>query len=66
MGWRQQTGLGRQPMYDLLICIDGARIRGTGTDIIAAFTLDGRLRMGGAVEMLKRSQLQHSVLYVGQ
>ena len=66
IGWWQQTGYGRQPMHDLRIEFDNSRVVGSGTDMIAPFTLSGKLRPDGAVEIVKQYLGRHTVLYVGQ
>jgi hypothetical protein len=65
-GWWQQTGYGRQPMRQLCLEFKGKEISGQGIDVIAPFTLNGRVREDGAVEILKKYDRRHSVLYVGQ
>jgi hypothetical protein len=65
VGWWQQKGFGRQPMEQLRISLDGSRVSGSGTDLIAPFTLQGRIREDGSLEMIKQYQQRHSVLYVG-
>lgn len=64
-GWWQQNGYGRQPMNDLKIDFRGPTIYGEGKDVIAAFTMVGKFRQDGSVEILKQYQNRHSVLYVG-
>jgi len=75
-GWWQQSGYGRQPMRQLCLNfsgndvsgndVSGNTITGQGIDVIAPFTLAGRVREDGAVEILKQYFRRHSVLYVGQ
>lgn len=65
IGWWQQSGYGRQEMRDLQLDIQGPSIIGQGTDIVAPFTLTGKFRPDGSVELLKRYQGRHQVLYVG-
>jgi|694.fasta_scaffold01452_25 hypothetical protein len=64
-GWWQQRGLGRQEMSDLLLDFRGPILSGQGRDVVAAFTLTGKIRPDGSVEILKQYQRRHSVLYVG-
>ncbi|MBX3423274.1 MAG: hypothetical protein KF752_17080 [Pirellulaceae bacterium] len=64
-GWWQQHGYGRQPMHELQLDFRGPSIIGQGRDLIAAFTLAGKLRPDGGVELIKQYQHRHSVLYVG-
>lgn len=64
-GWWQQKGFGRQPMNDLKLDFRGPTIWGQGTDIIAAFTIAGKLLSDGTVEIIKKYDQRHSVLYVG-
>lgn len=66
VGWWEQDFYGRQPMEDLQLCIAGNRIWGKGTDVIADFTFEGKLREDGMVELIKQYLDQHSVVYVGQ
>lgn len=65
-GWWQQEGFGRQPMENLELVFHGARIEGSGVDIIAPFELSGTLRTDGTVEILKKYEYRHSVVYVGR
>ncbi len=65
-GWWQQRGLGRQPMRNLALTFDDKQIHGRGVDIVAPFTLAGKIREDGAVELVKQYRNRHSVLYVGQ
>ena len=64
-GWWQQKGFGRQPMNDLKLDFRGPTIFGQGSDIIAPFTISGKVRPDGSVEIIKKYDLRHSVLYVG-
>ena len=64
-GWWDQNGLGRQPMHDLVLTINDGKISGSGTDIVADFTVSGVVREDGKVEILKQYQGRHAVLYVG-
>ncbi len=64
-GWWQQNGYGRQSMNDLRLDFRGPTIYGEGKDIIASFTLSGKVRPDGSVELLKQYRNRHSVLYVG-
>ena len=66
VGWWQQAGFGRQSMHNLELYIADQQLSGSGTDIIAAFTLQGRLRPDGYVEIIKQYERRHWVLYVGQ
>ncbi len=66
IGWWQQTGYGRQSMHELRIEFTGAAVVGSGVDLIAPFSLSGKLRPDGAVEFVKQYLGRHSVLYVGQ
>ena len=43
-GWWQQNGYGRQWMNDLRLDFRGPTIYGEGKDIIASFTLSGKVR----------------------
>ena len=45
--------------------VSGSQVSGSGTDLIAPFTLQGRIRDDGTLEMIKQYQNRHSVLYVG-
>ncbi|MCA9085717.1 MAG: hypothetical protein KDA81_16765 [Planctomycetaceae bacterium] len=65
VGWWQQSGLGRQPMNELVMRISDAQIEGDGVDVVAPFTLRGEVRADGSVEMVKQYLHRHSVLYVG-
>jgi len=65
IGWWQQTGFGQQPMEELLIEFTESRVVGSGVDLIAPFTLSGKLRPDGAVEFVKQYIGRHAVLYVG-
>ena len=53
-------------MNDLVLSIHGTAISGSGSDIIAPFQFNGRLRDDGSVELIKKYDRKHSVLYVGQ
>lgn len=53
-------------MHQLQIDFRQSQIAGSGTDMIAPFTLAGKLRPDGAVEIVKQYSGRHSVLYVGQ
>ncbi len=53
-------------MDDLRIEFDHSRVVGSGTDMIAPFTLTGKLRPDGTVEIVKQYVGRHTVLYVGQ
>ncbi len=64
-GWWQQRGYGRQPMNDLFLDFRGPSILGRGRDMIARFTLAGKVRSDGSVELIKQYENRHSVLYVG-
>lgn len=64
-GWWQQNGYGRQNMEELKLDFQGPTIFGQGTDIIAPFTLSGKVRPDGSVEILKQYARRHSVLYIG-
>ena len=64
-GWWEQSGYGRQPMTDLIMRFQGAEITGQGRDRIAAFSLTGRMRPDGGVELIKQYRQRHRVLYVG-
>lgn len=64
-GWWQQLGFGRQPMNGLKLEFHRSVITGEGTDIIAPFTISGKLRPDGSVELIKKYERRHSVLYVG-
>jgi hypothetical protein len=64
-GWWQQKGFGRQPMNDLQLEFRGPTIYGRGTDIISPFTISGKLRPDGSVELIKKYDQRHTVLYVG-
>lgn len=64
-GWWQQRGYGRQEMSALKLDFQGPTIWGEGSDIIAKFTLSGKVRPDGSVEILKQYKNRHSVLYVG-
>lgn len=64
-GWWQQAGFGKQPMRGLTLEFCGPTIIGKGADIIASFTISGKLRPDGSVEILKKYDRRHSVLYVG-
>jgi hypothetical protein len=64
-GWWQQRGMGRQPMNELKLDFRGPTIAGSGTDVIAPFTIAGKFRNDGTVELLKQYYRRHSVLYVG-
>ena len=66
IGWWQQSGFGRQPMQRLHLVIEQDQVSGSGEDIIASFTLQGRIRADGALEMIKQYHQRHSVLYVGR
>lgn len=52
-------------MRDLSLDFRGPTILGQGTDIVAPFQLSGKVRSDGSVELLKRYQGRHQVLYVG-
>jgi hypothetical protein len=64
-GWWQQRGFGRQAMNNLKIDFRGPTIFGQGSDIIAPFTITGKLRPDGSVEIIKKYDQRHTVLYVG-
>ncbi len=64
-GWWQQNGYGRQSMDELKLDFVGPTIVGEGHDIIAQFTMTGKIRADGSVEILKQYRNRHSVLYVG-
>ena len=66
IGWWQQEGYGRQPMHQLRIRFQHSQIEGSGIDLIAPFTLTGKMRPDGAVEIVKQYTARHTVLYVGQ
>ena len=65
-GWWHQIGLGRQPMEQLWLRIEGTSIEGAGVDIIAPFTFSGKFRPDGSIEMIKQYERMHGVLYVGR
>ncbi len=64
-GWWQQSGYGKQEMSELKLDFRGPTIFGQGRDIIAPFTLAGKVRSDGSVELMKQYHGRHSVLYVG-
>lgn len=64
-GWWQQRGFGRQPMNELVLNFRGPSIIGHGRDVIAPFSMAGKVRPDGSVEILKQYRDRHSVLYVG-
>jgi hypothetical protein len=64
-GWWQQSGYGRQEMHDLSLDFQGPTIVGQGKDIVAPFQLLGKVQSDGSVELLKRYEGRHQVLYVG-
>ncbi len=64
-GWWEQRGYGRQQMSELVLDFRGPTILGQGRDIIAPFTLMGKVREDGGVEILKQYSNRHCVLYVG-
>jgi hypothetical protein len=52
-------------MNDLRVEFLGQILRGEGRDVIAPFTLSGKLRSDGVVELIKQYKDRHHVLYVG-
>jgi len=64
-GWWEQRGLGQQPMEGLRIAFVGDRLRGTGTDVVGAFTLAGTVAPDGQVAIVKQYLRQHAVDYLG-
>ena len=65
-GWWQQSGFGRQSMKNLQLSIEGDQLLGKGEDIIAPFSLQGRFRTDGHVEIIKQYENRHHVIYVGR
>ena len=64
-GWWEQGGVGRQPMDPLALVIDGARVSGSGADVVGPFSFTGVIGPGGRVGMLKRYTWRHWVWYGG-
>ena len=64
-GWWEQSVFGRQPMSDLELRFEGARISGTGRDIIGPFELSGVVTPDGQVAIVKQYLGRHSVNYRG-
>jgi hypothetical protein len=53
-------------MNELLLSIEDGRIAGRGVDIVAPFQMTGNVREDGTVEIIKKYEQRHTVLYVGQ
>lgn len=49
-----------------MVGVHGDRVVGSGSDIIAPFTLSGKIRADGTLELIKHYERRHSVLYVGR
>lgn len=62
-GWWEQDGYGRQPMEQLRIEFDGGNIRGSGTDIVGLFALNGTI-LEGKVAIVKQYLGQRRVDYL--
>jgi hypothetical protein len=64
-GWWEQAGIGRRPMYNLTLHMDGGVIEGEGEDCIGPFTFRGHYDAAGNVEMVKQYIGKHRLLYAG-
>jgi len=65
VGWWEQDGYGRQPMDDLRLSISDGSLRGTGSDIVGDFQLNGFLKEG-RIYLLKRYIGAHRIEYNGE
>src|SRR4051812_48785127 len=63
--WEQQIW-GRQPMHGLELHFAEGQVRGSGRDVIGAFTFQGQYDQQGAIVMIKQYLGRHTVLYHGQ
>ncbi len=52
-------------MRDLQVDIGAENVSGRGADVVGSFTLQGRCRSDGHIEILKQYDHAHAVLYVG-
>lgn len=65
VGHWDQNGMGRQEMYDLSIEFNGDELIGSGWDCVGKFSLRGKVRDDASVEIIKRYENRHSVMYEG-
>jgi len=63
-GWWEQSGLGRQPMSNLIVEFDNGQLEGSGDDIVGRFTLTGQVQ-GDTIVMRKQYCGQHAIDYHG-
>ena len=65
-GHFDQNGRGRQVMHDLTITFRDGELIGRGWDYIGPFSLSGRVLPENRVEMVKKYEDRHSVVYLGE
>jgi len=65
VGWWEQDGYGRQPMDDLQLSFSNGSLRGTGSDIVGDFQLNGFLKED-RIYLLKRYIGAHRIEYNGE
>ena len=63
-GWWEQDGYGQQPMRDLRLSFEFDMVKGTGTDMIGDFELEGSIA-GTTITLNKQYKGAHSVTYLG-
>lgn len=66
IGHFDQCGIGRQEMHDLTIMFSGDKLQGRGVDCVGAFSLTGRVLLDNRLQMLKKYDDRHHVVYLGE
>jgi len=64
-GWWEQSGLGRQPMHNLMIEFVNDQLEGNGDDLVGSFVLSGHLQ-GDQIAIRKQYLGKHVIDYHGK
>ncbi len=65
-GHWDQNGMGRQDMHDLTLRFRNEQLEGEGWDCVGRFTLSGTVLPGNKVQITKKYERRHSVVYLGE
>lgn len=57
--------MGRQPMHNLVLQLDGQKLTGAGDDVVGPFVMQGSI-VEGQVVITKQYLQAHAVQYTGQ